>query len=73
MDGWEGVLQDGVKNWMSAFTAAKYSQPFELQKAQLQALGQYAPLQTGQQIGGINSGTLLLMAGVVVVVFAMAD
>ncbi len=73
---------DSIQNWagslLDKWGSAQYVQPYEVQKLQLQALGQtgyYTEGQPGARVAasGINSSTLLLLGAAVVAVMLLKD
>jgi hypothetical protein len=76
---WTTWLQDVSKNTIDAAVKARYQQPYDIQRLQLEALGQngyYVEGQTGairQTQQQINPTILLLIAGVVAVMMLKSD
>lgn len=75
---WSDSIQNWAGNLIDKWGSAQYVQPYEVQKLQLQALGQsgyYTEGQAGARAaaGGINSSTLLLLGAAVVAVMLLKD
>ncbi|WP_302172873.1 hypothetical protein [uncultured Hydrogenophaga sp.] len=69
---WEQWFQDVAGSVVKTAADAKFTQPYEIQRLQLQALGQnglYYPEGRPATVAGpvISSGTLLLIGGAVLV------
>ncbi len=72
---WEQWFQDVGKSVIDKAASAKYTQPYEIDKLRLQALGQlgyYTEGQAGTQVApGTNMGPILLIGGALVLVMVM--
>ncbi len=75
---WSDSIQTWAGSLLDKWGSAQYVQPYEVQKLQLQALGQtgyYLEGQPGARAAstGISSGTLLLLGAAVVAVMLLKD
>lgn len=75
---WSDSIQSWAGNLLGKWGDAQYVQPYEVQKLQLQALGQtgyYTEGLPGARAAttGINSSTLLLLGAAVVAVMLLKD
>ncbi len=77
---WESWIQGVGSKIIGSAADAKYSQPYEIQRLRLQALGDMGYYSEGQpgmirpgMVGGMSSGTLLLIGGAVLVFMLMRD
>lgn len=77
---WSSWVQDVGAGLIDKAAGAKYVQPYEIQKLQLEALGQtgyYNEGQAGTRLpannGGMNTTTLLLIGAAVVAVMLLKD
>ncbi len=76
---WEQWVQDIGGSLLNKAADAKWTQPYEVQKLRLQALGELGLYNEGQpqqlqpQGLGISPGVLLLGVGALVLVFALKD
>lgn len=77
---WETWIQGIGSKVIGSAADAKYSQPYDIQKLQLQQLGQYGFYAEGQPgamrfgtMGGISSGTLLLLGAGLLAVMLLKD
>ncbi len=75
---WSDSIQTWAGDLIGKWGSAQYVQPYEVQKMQMQALGQagyYTEGQAGARVatGGINSGTLMLLGAAVVAVMLLKD
>lgn len=77
---WSNWFQDVAGSVINKAAEAKYSQPYEIDKLRLQALGESGYYQEGQagtvrpaQGVGIQPSTLLLIGGAVVVFMLLKD
>lgn len=81
MESWEDWIQDVGKTVIGAAADAKYTQPYEVQKLRLQALGEAGIYDEGQAgayrqaggIAGMSPSTLLLIGGAVLLVVLLKD
>jgi hypothetical protein len=79
--GWESWFQGVAGKAIGSAVDAKYSQPYEIDKLRIQALGDMGYYNEGQAgtirkagtIAGIPSGTLLLIGGAVLLFVLMKD
>lgn len=79
-NSWETWIQGVGSKLIGSAADAKFSQPYEIQKLRLQALGDMGYYTEGQAgmirpgtVGGISSGTLLLIGGALLVFMLMKD
>lgn len=78
---WESWFQGVAGKVIGSAVDAKYSQPYELQRLRLEALGDLGYYAEGQPgtlrqpgtVGGITTGTLLLIGGIALVFVLMKD
>lgn len=75
---WSTWLQGIGTSVIGAAADAKYRQPYEIQKLQLQQLGQLGPYTEGQPMGGgamggINPAWLLIGGALLVAVLIIKD
>ncbi|MGE0350389.1 hypothetical protein [Hydrogenophaga sp.] len=78
---WEDWFQDVAGSVVKSAADAKFTQPYEIQKLQLQALGSLGMYNEGKpqavastSMFGMSQGMVLLIGlGVVVAVFALKD
>lgn len=76
---WSTWAQDVSKGLIGAWSNAKYVQPYEVQKVQMQALGQLGYFNEGQaglvaNRNGLQiSPGLLMIGGIVLVVMMMKE
>lgn len=75
---WSESAQQWLGGLVDKWGTAQYVQPYEVQKLQLQALGQTGLYTEGQlqqraALGGISSTTLLLVGAAVVAVMLLKD
>lgn len=75
---WSDSIQTWAGNLLDKWGSAQYVQPYEVQKLQLQALGQTGYYLEGQPgartaTSGINGSTLLLIGAAVVAVMLLKD
>lgn len=77
---WSTWVQDIGSNLIDKAAGAKYVQPYEIQKLQLEALGQtgyYNEGQPGSRVpvanGGINMTVVLLIGAAIVGVLLLKD
>ncbi len=73
---WSTWVQDVGAGLIDKAAGAKYVQPYEIQKLQLEALGQAGYYNEGQAgtraaMGGMNTTMLLLIGGAVLVAVVM--
>lgn len=73
---WSTWVQDVGSSLIDKAAGAKYVQPYEIQKLQLEALGQTGYYNEGQAgtraaAGGMNTTMLLLIGGAVLVAVVM--
>lgn len=80
MAEWSEWLQDVGKSVITAATDARFTQPYEIDKMRIQALGELGLYNEGQagakpvqQQGLVLSPTLLLLGGLVLLVVMMKD
>jgi hypothetical protein len=79
--GWESWFQGVAGKVIGAAADAKYSQPYEIDKLRIQALGDMGYYNEGQAgtirqagtVAGIPTGTLLLIGGIALVFVLMKD
>lgn len=73
---WAGGAAKELLNAYTGIYAQNKTQDYEIQKLRIQALGQYGMYDEGQPIrgtvAGVNSSTLLLLAGAAVVAYMLA-
>jgi hypothetical protein len=78
---WESWIQGVAGKVIGSAADAKYSQPYEIQRLRLQALGDMGYYAEGQPgtiaktgtVAGIPTGTLLLIGAAVVAVMLLKD
>ena len=77
---WEQWIQTVAGGVISVASAAKFTQPYEIDKLRLQALGSLGVYTEGQPqavapagLFGMSQGALLLIGVAVVAVFALRD
>ena len=77
---WEEWFQKVGAQVIGDASAAKFTQPYELQKLRLQALGDLGLYTEGQPqqvapagLFGMSQGTVLLIGAVLVAVFVLRD
>lgn len=77
---WESWIQGVAGKVIGSAADAKYSQPYEIERLRLQALGDMGYYNEGQAgtirpgtIAGISTGTLLLIGGIALVFVLMKD
>ncbi len=75
---WSDSIQTWAGSLLDKWGSAQYVQPYEVQKLQLQALGQTGYYLEGQPgartaTSGINGSTLLLIGAAVVAVMLLKD
>jgi hypothetical protein len=78
---WSEWLQKVSSGVIDKYASAQWVQPYETERMRLQALGdlglgyytegQRVPMPGQQQFAGINTGTLLLIGGVLVAVLLL--
>lgn len=77
---WEEWFQNVAGGVIKDASAAKFTQPYEIQRLQLQALGELGPYTEGRPqtvapagLFGMSQGTVLLIGAVLVAVFVLRD
>lgn len=80
---WEQWVQDVAGSVIDKAAEAKFTQPYEIDRLRLQALGDLGTYTEGQAgvkpaaqagtIGGMNSGTVLLIVAAVLAVLMLKD
>lgn len=80
MSSWQEWVQDVGGGVIGQWANAKYSQPYEVQKLQLQALGDAGYYREGQagtaqpvRVTGLDTSTILLLGAAVVAVLMLKD
>jgi len=80
MEGWSDMLQDVGKLWATSAIQSRYTQPFEIQKMQMQAYGPYGqPYVEGQASGPVVQASAsipqswLLIGGAIALFMLMGD
>lgn len=78
---WEDWFQDVAGSVVKSAADAKFTQPYEIQKLQLQALGQLGMYNEGKPqavaspglLGMSQGATVLLIAGALLAVYMLKD
>lgn len=78
---WESWFQDVAGSVINKAADAKYTQPYEIDKLRIQALGDLGYYTEGQAgatsaptgVLGMSQGTLLLVGGVILAVLMLRD